>query len=110
MSELQKSKIYRRFTIFGWNIYITPHPLRKKQNRARFRTSSKVRRLIATDHHCELCGRTININCSLYHTLPKGAPGRNEVENLRVLCPECHHFVQHIGAYRPMIGQKGGAL
>ncbi len=110
MSDLPKSKIYRRFSLFGWNIYITRHSLRRKVNRSRFRTSSKVKRLIASENHCELCGRHININCSLFHILPKGHPRRNEVANVRVLCPECLHFVQSVGAYRPMISKEGGEL
>ncbi len=110
MNDLAKSKIYHRFSIFGWNIYITRHPLRKKVNRSRFRTSQKAWRLEYAGYRCELCGDHINLSCSLYHILPQGAPGRNDGKNLRVICPKCHQFVQILGAYRPMICQKGGEL
>ncbi|MDE5850880.1 MAG: hypothetical protein K2H38_12125 [Muribaculaceae bacterium] len=103
-----KGKYYNRFRIFGWNIYISRLPLRIKPNRSRLRTSSKVERLNATDYHCELCGCHININCTLWHMLPKGAPRRNEFENVRVICPRCHKFVQTLGTFRPMIVQEGG--
>ena len=103
-----KGKYYHRFSFLGWNIYITRHPLRKKINRSKFRTSTKVARLNATDYHCELCGRPVNISCTLWHMLPKGAPRRNEFENVRVICLKCHKFVQTLGTFRPMIVQKGG--
>ena len=101
-------KYYCRFRFLCWNIYITRLPLRRKINRSRHRTSTKVARLNATDYHCELCGRPVNISCTLWHMLPKGAPRRNEIENVRVMCHDCHKHVQTLGAYRPMIGQEGG--
>lgn len=102
-------KYYRRFRFQGWIIYITRHPLRHKINRSRYRTSQKAWRLEYAGHRCELCGDPISLSCTLYHLLPKGAADRNAVRNIRVICPKCHKFVQTLGAYRPMIGQEGGA-
>lgn len=100
---------FRRFRIFGWNIYITRNLLKLRDpKRNRPRTSSKAMRLEATDYHCELCGRHINIRCTLYHLLPVGVEGRNELRNIRVICPECHDHVHRVGGYRPMITRKGG--
>ena len=108
-----KSPDIHRFSFFGWNVYITRGKLRRKDKlRSRFRTTSKARRLMLTDNHCELCGIHINLSCSLYHLLPKGCEGRNEVQNIRVMCPDCFHHTQRIGVYRPMLtcSKKGGEL
>lgn len=105
---MNKPIYFHRFRVFGWNIYITRESLRRRDpKRSRCRTNAKVWRLEHVGYRCELCGRDIDIRCTLYHMLPKGAPERNHVANIRVICPECHQHVQLIGAYRPMI-EKGG--
>lgn len=99
---------YRRFRLFRWNIYVTRVSLKKRDpKRNRHRTSAKVSRLQMTGYRCELCGTPVDLRCTLYHLYPKGTPERNDVENIRVICPRCHEHVQHVGAYRPMI-TKGG--
>lgn len=107
---MNKSVYFRRFRLFGWSIYITREALRRRDpRRNRLRTASKLCRLEKAGHRCELCGRDIDLRCTLYHLLPKGAQDRNHVANIRVICPECHEHVQLIGTYRPMI-EKGGEL
>lgn len=99
---------FRRFRLFGWNIYVTREALKRRDpKRNRYRNLAKTWRLEHAGYRCELCGRDIDIRCTLYHLLPKGAPDRNHGENIRVICPTCHEHVQHVGAYRPMI-EKGG--
>lgn len=95
---------FLKFHIFGWKIYVTRDPLRRRDpNRNRHRNAAKVWRLEYAGYRCELCGRDIDLRCTLFHLLPKGAPARNAGENVRVICPICHEHVQLVGAYRPMI-------
>lgn len=111
ITRKDKEEKLRRFSFFGWNIYITRDKLRRKDPaRSRWRTKSKISRLIARDFHCELCGIPIDIRCHLWHILPSGCEGRNDVANVRVLCPKCNRHTQIIGVFRPMItsDKKGG--
>lgn len=109
MNTLVKSR-YLRIRFFRWNIYITRDALKRRDpRRNRYRTHAKVWRLQKAGYRCELCGKDINLRCTLYHLLPKGAPDRNSGENIRVICPKCHEHVQQVGAYRPMITEGGAS-
>ena len=101
--------ILRRFKFFGWNIYISRHKLRRKETyRSKNRRSVKHRRLEYAGNRCELCGVPIDDRCVLFHLLPAGSFDRNNISVCRVICQNCLEHVQTVGAYRPMIGQKGG--
>lgn len=111
MKGYVKSPFYRKFRLFKWEIYISKVPLKRRDpERNRGRDAAKRWRLEYVGHRCELCGIPINMRCSLYRIFPMGTPGRNSGRNVRVICPKCHDHVHRVGGYRPMIGQKGGAL
>lgn len=62
--------------------------------RSRRRIDVKNQRLEMAGYRCEVCGRPIDNRCSLHHCLPVGAPDRNTVENVMVLCSVCHHELE----------------
>lgn len=39
---------------------------------------------------CETCARTVNANFEIDHKVPLFLGGTNEVDNLQLLCPDCH--------------------
>ncbi len=98
----------RRFKIFSYNIWISREPLRvvrKDRKRNSYRSSQRNLRLELTDNRCEVCDKTIDKTCHIHHRLPSGAPDRNSVENIRVLCGECWHELErkpHIYSYQHM--------
>lgn len=93
--KITKTELYTQIDILGWKLYITKTPLRKRnKNRNRKRNDTLKRRLAMAGNRCEICGKPIDISCSLHHRLPKGAEGRNEVENVLVLCSACHHRME----------------
>lgn len=98
----------KRIKLFGCNIWISREPLKVvKKNRKRnsFRSSQRNLRLEMKKNCCEVCGKTIDKSCHIHRTLPVGAPDRNAVENIRVLCGECWHELEkkpHIHGYKHM--------
>lgn len=87
----------RRIKLFGYNIWISREPLKvvhKDRKRNSYRSSQRNLRLEMTEHRCEVCGNPIDKSCHMHRILPIGAPERNSVENIRVLCGECFHELQ----------------
>lgn len=86
-----------RFKIFGWYVAIGREPFRTKKrnkNRNRYRDVVKNKRLEMAKHRCEICGKPIDVSCSLHRLLNVGEPNRNAVENVLVLCSACHHELE----------------
>lgn len=93
---MKTEKIYK-FKIFGWRVWISSGSMqvRKKGScRSLKRLDCVKRRLEIAGNRCEICGREIDIRCSLHHLLPVGAAGRNSVGNVMVMCSHCHHKVE----------------
>lgn len=96
----------KRIKIFGFHIWISREPMRvcsKDRKRNAYRNSQRNLRLEMADSRCEVCGKTIDKTCHIHRTLPPGAPDRNSVENIRVLCGECWHELErkpHIHGYQ----------
>lgn len=96
----------KRLKVFGYNIWISREPLRvvhKDRKRNSYRSSQRNLRLELTDNRCEVCDKPIDKSCHIHHTLPQGAPDRNSVENIRVMCGECWHELEkkpHIHGYQ----------
>ncbi len=89
------SEYYKMFRIFGWKIYITRHSLRMRNKiHDKGRRNAKYARLVVADQKCECCGIAIDYRCSLYHLLPPTCHERNEVENVRVVCPRCRQNIR----------------
>lgn len=80
--------------LFGWHIYISRQPLRLRKKSKDPRKPIKAERLRLAGYRCEICGIPVDSRCALHHTLPVGAPDRNAVENVTVLCSDCHHELQ----------------
>lgn len=40
---------------------------------------------------CELCGYRLNVDT--HHIIPKNKGGIHEIDNLMILCPNCHAFI-----------------
>ena len=55
-----------------------------KEDRKRLYTNIKVR----DGYHCQMCGGREVI--TIHHIIPRSWGGRDEVDNLVVLCWECH--------------------
>lgn len=84
----------KRFRLFGWYIAVSKEPFKTNKRdpkRNRCRDMARNERLRLAGNKCEICGRDIDITCSVHHILPVGAENRNKVENLRVLCCHCKH-------------------
>lgn len=96
----------KRIKLFGYNIWISREPLRvvhKDKKRNSYRNSQRNLRLEMAENRCEVCGNPIDKSCHIHRTLPAGAPDRNSVENIRVLCAECWHELEkkpHIHGYQ----------
>lgn len=87
----------KKFKIFGFRIWISREPLKvtkRGKNKSNYRNSQRDLRLEMTGNHCEICGKPIDKSCHIHHTLPVGTPDRNQVENIRVICGECHHKLE----------------
>lgn len=87
----------RRFKIFGWYVAISRKNMRMRplnKNRNRHRNIVLKERLKMAEYRCEICGKPIDVRCSLHHLLNVGEPNRNSVENVMVLCSACHHELQ----------------
>ena len=98
----------KKIKLFGFNIWISREPLKivhKDRKRNSYRSSQRNLRLEMTENRCEVCGKPIDKSCHIHRTLPVGAPDRNSVENIRVLCSECWHELErkpHIHGYQHM--------
>lgn len=96
----------KKFKLFGLYIWISREPLRvaqRKKNKTNYRNSQRNLRLEMADNRCEVCGKPIDKTCHVHRTLPYGAPDRNNVENIRVMCGECWHELEkkpHIHGYQ----------
>ena len=96
----------RKFKIFGFHVWISREPLRivhKDRKRNAYRSSQRNLRLEMAENRCEVCGKPIDKTCHIHRTLPYGAPDRNNVENIRVMCGECWHELEkkpHIHGYQ----------
>lgn len=96
----------RKFKIFGLHIVISRDPIKAKprsRNRNDYRNSQRTLRREMTDNCCEVCGKPLGKSCYLHRTLPQGAPDRNLVDNIRVLCGACWHELEkkpHIHGYQ----------
>lgn len=89
----QKSTHYRLFHILGWRVYVTRESLRPRQ-RGIGRKTAYRERMELIGRKCEVCGAPLTIFGNILHTLPKGHPDRNTVDELRLLCSECHTKIQ----------------
>lgn len=98
----------KRFKLFGLHIWISNEPLRivhKDRKRNAYRSSQRNMRLEMVDNQCEVCGKPIDKDCHIHRTLPYGAPDRNSVENIRVMCGECWRKLEkkpHILGYQKL--------
>ena len=104
-----KSQFFFRFRIFGFHIYISRNRLKRRPSpelRSKTRRNAKYMRLEKAGNRCELCGIMVDNRCTLHHLLPIGDPGRNKVENVRVICSQCNEHVHRVGSFRPMIGLR----
>ena len=99
----------RRYCIAGLNLYISRRGMQIRHNgQYHSKTVKRNRhaRMDLTGKCCEGCGRKQQW-CCVWHMLPVGAPGRNEVANIRVLCCECRNEARKRGYFAPHIAQKG---
>lgn len=84
----------KRFKLFGWSVAIANEPMkvtkREGKSRSRCRDKCRDKRLEMAGNRCEICGKPIDMRCSLHHLLNVGEPNRNSVENVMVLCSACH--------------------
>lgn len=85
-----------KFRIFGWRIVISKKPIKVMERKTRSLTRAKCRklRLEKAGYRCEICGKPIDVRCSLHHLLPVGAENRNSVENVMALCSGCLHELE----------------
>lgn len=86
-----------KFKIFGWYVALSREPMKIRKinpDRNRKRNHVKAARLEMAGNRCEICGKPIDISCSLHRLLNAGEPNRNEVENVLVLCSACHHELE----------------
>lgn len=96
----------KKYKLFGFNIWISKEPLRvvhKDRKRNSYRSEQRNLRLEMNDNCCEVCGKPIDKTCHIHHRLPVGAPGRNHVDNIRVMCGECWQELEkkpHIHGYQ----------
>lgn len=94
----------KKFRIFGWQVCISREPVKIVRRRpSRKRSEVRLQRLKMAGYRCEICGREIDIRCSLHHRLPVGAENRNAIENVMALCTRCHHEMEarpHVHALR----------
>lgn len=96
----------KKYKLFGFNIWISKEPLRvvhKDRKRNSYRSEQRKLRLEMNDNCCEVCGKPIDKTCHIHHRLPVGAPGRNYVDNIRVMCGECWQELEkkpHIHGYQ----------
>lgn len=88
-----ESTHYRMFHIFGLRIYITREPL-KPRHRSDKRQIAYRQRMELAGHVCECCGAPLTKFGHKLHTLPKGHPDRNSIDELRVICSECFNRIQ----------------
>ena len=60
----------------------------------RYATPAQVRGLVARDKGCVLCRADVS-ECEAHHLIPWNAPAQGEtnIENLALVCVDCHHFV-----------------
>ena len=60
----------------------------------RYATPAQVRGLIARDKGCVRCRADVS-ECEAHHLTPWNAPahGKTNIDNLALLCVDCHHFV-----------------
>lgn len=110
----ETGRISYRFRLFGWHIIISNCPMKFKNTTCGHSTESYSKMLSKRRHmaesRCERCGRSLSLFGRLYHLLPAGAPGRNEVENLRYVCNSCYKALVRHGAplELPDISKEGG--
>ena len=96
----------RKFKLFGFYICISREPFKTKprdKKRNAYRESQRNLRLNMVDNRCEVCGKEIDKSCHIHRLLPIGAPDRNSVNNIRLLCGECWHELEknpHIHGYQ----------
>lgn len=86
----------KKYKLFGFNIWISKEPIRvapRKKNKANYRNSQRNMRHEMANNRCEVCGKPIDKTCHIHHRLPVGAPERNHVDNIRVMCGECWHEI-----------------
>lgn len=93
-----KTTVKYIFKIFGWNIYISNHALHTRPRMCGSHTTRDQliaqREKIVGGKTCEICGREQTKYICLHRTLPKGHPDRSKVENVRIVCNECHHELE----------------
>ena len=60
----------------------------------RYATPAQIRGLIARDKGCVRCRADVS-ECEAHHLIPWNAPaqGGTNIDNLALLCVDCHHFV-----------------
>lgn len=96
----------RKFKLLGFYICISREPFKTKprdKKRNAYRDSQRNLRLNMIDNRCEVCGKEIDKSCHIQRLLPMGAPDRNSVNNIRLLCGECWHELEkkpHIHGYQ----------
>lgn len=55
---------------------------------------SRILKLISDK--CEICGFSFQPILQVHHIIPLSEGGGNELDNLSVLCPTCHHQIHYI--------------
>lgn len=59
--------------------------------------------------HCEICGKSGRIdkgNFDIHHIKPRSQGGKDNIENLILLCRKCHDLAHSDPAMKEMIKQK----
>ncbi len=102
-------KPFCRIKVLGLYFYFSRRPMRLKLH-SKTRNLAQSTRYELCGRKCEACGRDLLEYGRLVHTLPVGAPNRNDVENIRIFCNDCHNELErhHIMIVDNLIMKKGG--
>ena len=73
--------------------YFSPAPKTKRLKLTKTKWDRLVDELYKREHgHCEICKRWLFRNeANPHHVISKGAGGDDKLENLKLLCLECHN-------------------
>ena len=54
---------------------------------------------------CESCGYSHVEILQVHHIIPKSKGGTNELDNIKLMCPNCH-YLRHYGRIDQLVGQQ----
>lgn len=103
MKFVQKAKYYWLIKLFGWNIYISKYPLRKKKpslNKDNWRYKFRETKMQEQNGKCKHCGCDLTPDtASLHHIKPVSLyPGlKKDIDNVVLLCHSCHAAIHTKG-------------